>query len=225
MDLNIQLVINATIGLGTGPDVLSKGATYKDVGCFSFIMTRCGLANEEWKKLIVTEGIRSVKDLVNTFENIDDLQRALHRINDRVASTPVVADRCYFTTFSIKNIMVLHIYVQRCLLVNKIPDIRLIKVSEAVNYLKSKHDDDNMAVPKLTGEGWANFRDKFLHHINNILGYRGIPLNYIIRYDDGSQAGGLDEVFPNIASPDVFPTMRHYPAPNSILTTIAYTNF
>ena len=155
----------------------------------------------------------SMRDLITTFTEPTALKTALENLNRNFSNAPNPNDRCYYSALGIKRLMAVHYYVQRCITVNKIPDIRFIDIDKAVAYFQSRrpkddNDDDDatkLTIPKFTGNNWIDFRDKLMHHLRNTIGHRAVTLDYVLRFDDGNQAGGLEEeAFPDLDSSDVF---------------------
>ena len=191
---------------------LSITEAYESDEGLTHLLRRANIAANE-RTRINNEGFNNLKSLIDNFATTKAFEDTIKDLNKTFGALLATnRNRVYFNIRAVKNLTAIHYYTSRCLALNKIPDIRILDIPQAViymenryiNYANSKEDVkvDKIKVPEFTGDNWILFRDKFVVQLRNISGSRDIPLEYVIRQDPGdenlveSESPDLDELDP-----------------------------
>ena len=171
---------------------LTLSERYTHAQSINFIFHEIGLTNPERVRLI-NDGMISVQALVNMYgHNIKDFRTYLEGLNKTFASASVAANRVYYTPVIISKLMGVLFYFSHCVeTLHRMPDVLSVDnafIIENYEHWKSfpkevdtDEDSEDIIIPKLKGhENWVQWRDAFIASLGNIIGGRGIPIDYVI---------------------------------------------
>ena len=176
-----------------------------------FLLT-AGLGIREVNNLIFEEGVNSFSTMLNFFPTTMSFETFIKDINKTFGGRQGAA-RIYYNIRIKKCLTAAHFYVYRCMLINKIPDIRLLNLQFCITYLEENYDrvkdkieDDNkIKLPDFKqGEDWITFRDKFTELLASTIGKRGISMKYVIRTTDDNAEGYVEQAIPDVTDESIF---------------------
>jgi len=170
--------------------VLSITEAYNDYNSMNDLLTRIGISRSCRERLMDEEGFETAADLALTV--LKDLQTAIEYVN-KLFGNVTGAGRIYFPPNRVTRIKALALYLKRCETINEIPDIRLIDLAKAQEFVlkfpswNDKSDDTDDIVKnkdiKFEATKFKTFRDNFKTLLCASRGGRGITLEYVIRDD------------------------------------------
>ena len=185
--------------------ILSITEAYNDYNSMNDLLTRIGISRSCRDRLMDEEGFETAADLGLTV--LKDLQTAIEYVN-KLFGNVTGAGRIYFPPNRVTRIKALALYLKRCETINAIPDIRLIDLAKAQEFVlkfpswNDKSDDTDDIVKnkgiKFEATKFKTFRDDFKTLLCATRGCRGITLEYVIR--DGTYVITPRE---EVAEPDV----------------------
>ena len=168
---------------------LSTTQLYDDENGLRLMMNTIGINLRERNKLI-DDGFTSMKTIIELHTNdAEGFKTYLLNLNKTFASASTAALRVYFTPINVSRLVgAIHYYNHAVNSFHKIPDILMIDNDDAAAYAAhfrastaDPDDDVEITIPLLTGSSnWIDFRDKFQMKLNQTMGVRGIPLDYIL---------------------------------------------
>ena len=171
---------------------LTQNERYTNAQSIAYIFHQIGLRNPERVRLI-NDGLTSVQALVNMYQhNVKGFRTYLEGLNKTFATASTVANRVYYTPVIISKLMGVLFYFGHCVeTLHVMPDV--LSVDDAFiieNYehwkslskeLDTDDDTEDITIPQLKGhENWVQWRDTFMASLGNIIGGRGIPIDYVI---------------------------------------------
>ena len=173
-----------------------------------------GLGLAETNHLMNREGIVSFARLITLFPSTREFEKFIADVNKTFGGSSIPT-RIYFNISARKSLVSVQFYIARCLLVNMIPDVRLLNINECITYMENnyrsvKDNDDNDAKIKLPGfnqaDNWINFRDKFIELLASTKGSTGLSLQYIIWLEDNNEPDYIESPTPDLFDESIFNT-------------------
>jgi len=201
---------------------LTQSERFTNTQSINYIFHEIGLSNPERVRLI-NDGMTSVQALVNMYgHNIKHFCTYLEGLNKTFASANQVANRVYYTPIIISKLMGVLFYFSHCVeTLHKMPDVLSFDnafIVENYEHWKSfskevdtDQDTEDITVPQLKGhENWVQWRDAFVASLGNIIGGRGIPIDYVLdmtlRDATRGNATRTDYLVINLEDDDLFLT-------------------
>ena len=191
--------------MAAAPMVLSITDAFDDYGSMEALLRRLGLSARCITRFMDEEGFETARDLALARET--DVKSTIDNVNKLFGSANG-PNRIYFPPIKVARIKALCVYFRRCLMINQIPDIRLIGLArcqefvDCYNSWTEKQDDTDDVVKQKDLQfdpmKFKTFTDEFKTLLSSLRGSKGITLEYVIR-DNNTQTGPPIEV----ASPDV----------------------
>ena len=167
---------------------LSITNKFDDYDSLAELFKRAGISETCIKRLMDEEGFEKPRDLATARDS--DTKTTVETVNKHFGAK---ADntRVYFPPIKIVRIQAISIYMNRCLMINQIPDVDLItydKVLTFVNCLptwteKSSDTNDVVKSKSISFDPlkFKTFVDEFKTLLSSIKGCRGITLEYVVR--------------------------------------------
>ena len=191
--------------MAAAPVTLSITDAFDDYGSMEALLRRLGISVKCTTRFMDEEGFETARDLALARET--DVKSTIDNVN-KLFGSATGNDRIYFPPIKVARIKALCVYFRRCLMINQIPDIRLIDLArcqefvDCYNSWTEKQDDTDDVVKqkdlKFDPLKFKTFIDEFKTLLSSLRGSRGITLGYVIR-GSNTQTGPPIEV----ASPDV----------------------
>ena len=175
---------------------------------FRELLTRLNFPVNGINRLIDHEGLSSARELARTRPK--DLSDSLESVNKLFGGQARAASRIYFPHNRIMRLKSLSTYFRRCLVANRIPDIRIIGLPQIDNYEDyfeswSKKGDNIQDVIsnnsfKFDAVNFTKFRQVIETMCSSTRGTRGISLEYLLRTSENNHATPLEEAVPDVNS-------------------------
>ena len=186
-------------------NILSITDAFDDYESMEALLRRLGLSTRCITRFMDEEGFETARDLALARET--DVKSTIDNVN-KLFGSATGPNRIYFPPIKVARIKALCVYFRRCLMINQIPDIRLIDLTRCQEFVDcynswiEKQDDTDDVVKqkdlKFDPMKFKTFIDEFKTLLSSLRGSRGITLEYVIR-DSNTQTGPPIEV----PSPDV----------------------
>lgn len=166
--------------------------TFDDRDSMKNLLNRIGLSSMFIIRLMQIEGFESSRNLALT--RIVDPKATVQNVNKLFGSSQRTGTRIYFPPIKVAKIEALNVYLRRCLMINQIPDVRLITLDKCqafVDYYTSwteeGADTDEVVKNKKINSNpvkFKRFQDEFKTLLCSVRVRREITLEYIIRIGD-----------------------------------------
>ena len=173
-----------------------------------------GLGISETNHLMNREGIVSFSRLITLFPVTKEFEKFIMDVNKTFGGSSL-PNRIYFNISARKSLVSVHFYITRCLLINQIPDVRLLDITSCIAYMENNlklnsDTDDSESKIKLPefkqAENWISFRDKFVELLACTKGSTGLSLQYVIRLEDNNQDTYVEASNPDLTDESIFDT-------------------
>ena len=158
---------------------------------FRDLLTRINVPVRNIDRLLDEEGIDNARTLSTL--RPDDVEKSLESVN-RLFGNRQLSSCIYFAPARIKKIKSICAYLRRCMIVNRIPDIRLINQAEIQNFSDNLEEwsGSSLNIEGLIGKDDIKFEHtKFMRFgmkiqtiMSSIKGIRGITLDYLLQPDE-----------------------------------------
>ena len=152
------------------------------------------------RRALIEEGIDSVESLsLFTEREIRDLIQNIIKITSSRKSSERVIIRAVNTKrlLAVKEISRRHKLCASVLNVEEITcdeaDSEAVKMSN-INQDELQDDDNQIPMPKFTGNNWFGFKKAFLNKVAGIRGGAGVFLTYIVRDKEAPNSVGFSEM-------------------------------
>ena len=147
---------------------------FENKDAFENMLVSVGMGANERTHLIDVEGFNSMKTLVQHTPRTKDFQKVLEDVTKSLGGA-ALARQVLIGKVVMSHALAVHFYTIKCLAINKIPDIRIVDVDKAVQYMnsmdRSKDDTDTkkdwVKIDKFTGDNWSIFQTKFRALLKN----------------------------------------------------------
>jgi len=189
-------------------DNLTITEAFDSSDAFRGLLTRLSFPNNAITRLISHEGLSSARDLSRTRPK--QLSDSLESVNKLFGAQRVVASRIYFSHGRIMRLKALSSFFRRCMVANRIPDVRIIGPSQVDSYedhldvWSKKADNVQDAISnnsiKFDPSNFIKFRQTIETMCSSILGNRGVTLEYLIRTEDNNPLQPIEEAVPDVNS-------------------------
>ena len=167
---------------------LSITNKFDDYDSLAELLKRAGISETCIKRLMDEEGFEKPRDLATARDS--DIKTTVETVN-KLFGAKEDNTQVYFPPIKIVRIRAISIYMNRCLMINQIPDVDLItydKVLTFVNCLptwteKSSDTNDVVKSKSISFDPlkFKTFVDEFKTLLSSIKGCRGITLEYVVR--------------------------------------------